>query len=106
MFVGLCLSREFSGRVLRISDLVFGRGLIQRVQLPAEFVQLIIDVVHLGTQALVFPEVGIKLSLIVVTLSIRCDLWVCTGGGEEGRGEISVRRKPALVTRNTSKHFQ
>lgn len=37
------------------SDLVFGRGFIQCVQLPAEFVQLIIDVVHLGTQALVVP---------------------------------------------------
>lgn len=71
------------------THLVFHRGVVQRVELPAEFVQPIIDVVHLSTQALVCPKVCIKLSLVFMALSIRRYLWVCAGGG----GRIGVRNR-------------
>lgn len=68
-------------------DLVFGRRVVQRVQLPAQFVQLIVDVVHVGAQPLVLPKVGVKLPLVLVSLGIRCYLWVNTEGGG-GRQEV------------------
>lgn len=61
-------------------DLVFGRRVVQRVQLPAQFVQLIVDVVHLGAQPLVLPKVGVKLSLVFVSLGIGRYLGVNAGG--------------------------
>ncbi|KAG7230586.1 hypothetical protein INR49_025303 [Caranx melampygus] len=63
-----------------------------RVQLSAEFVQLIIDVIHLSTEALVLPEVGIKLSLILMTLNIRRYLWIHAGGGGGGGGGRARRK--------------
>ena len=74
------------------SNLVFSGGFVQCVQLPAEFVQLIIYVVHLSTESLVLPEVSIKLPLIVMTLSIGCYFWVCAGGEGRGEGERQQNR--------------
>lgn len=64
-------------------DLVFGGQVVQRVQLPAQFVQLVVDVVHLGAQPLVLPKVGVKLPLVLMSLGVRCYLWVSTRGGED-----------------------
>lgn len=61
-------------------DLVFGRRVVQRVQLPAQFVQLIVHVVHLGAEPLVLPKVGVKLSLVFMSRGIGRYLGVNTGG--------------------------
>lgn len=62
-------------------DLVFGGRVVQRVQLPAQLVHLVVDVVHLSAETLVLPQVAVKLPLVLVSLGIRPDLWVNTGGG-------------------------
>lgn len=77
------------------SDLVFGRRVVQRVQLPAQFVELIVDVVHVGAQPLVLPKVGVKLPLVLVSLGIRCYHWVNTGGG--GRQQIILNTLHTLA---------
>lgn len=84
------------------SHLVLGRGVVQCVQLPAELVQLIINVVHLSTQALVLPKVGIKLSLIIMPLSIRCYLRVHAGGQEWGRWCKGMNNRATAKKRKTS----
>ena len=70
---------------------VLGRALVQSVQLSAELVQLVVDVVHLSTQVLVLLEVGVKLPLVFVALGVGPYHWVETGGGREresGEGEV------------------
>lgn len=78
------------------SDLVFGGRVVQRVQLPAQVVQLVVDVVHLGAQPLVLPKVGVKLPLVLVSLGIGRYLWVNTGGGGGGRQEIILKASHTL----------
>lgn len=69
----------------RPSHLVLGGALVQSIQLSAELVQLVIDVVHLGTQVLVIPEVRVELLLVFMALGVGRYHWVDAGGWEGKR---------------------
>lgn len=66
--------------------LVLHGVLVQHVQFSAQFVHLVADVIHLGTEALVAGQIGVKLLLVLPALLVWSYLWV-----QPGVGYINVR---------------
>lgn len=56
--------------------LVLHGALIQRVQLFAQFVHLITDVIHFRAEVLVVGQIGVKLSPVPAALLICSYCWV------------------------------